>query len=117
MSPPGSPRSSTDHEALFQKYYEKGYDIFDEEYYVAWLHHQHPESVPTSMKSPTKATGDISSSCSDDNHQHSTSSKYMIMCNAPINVMPHLPQVRQGWGHIGVLHQLISKVLTLGATL
>lgn len=47
MSPPGSPRSSTDHEALFQKYYEEGYDIFDEEYYVAWLHHQHPESVPT----------------------------------------------------------------------
>ena len=37
--------------------------------------------------------------------------------NAPINVMPHLPQVGPGWGHIGVLHQLISKVLTLGATL
>ena len=36
---------------------------------------------------------------------------------APINVMPHLPQVGPGWGHIGVLHQLISKVLTLGATL
>ena len=36
---------------------------------------------------------------------------------APINVMPHLPQVGLGWGHIGVLHQLISKVLTLGATL
>ena len=37
-------------------------------------------------------------------------------CNAPINVMPHLPQVGPGWRHIGVLHQLISKVLTLGAT-
>ena len=36
---------------------------------------------------------------------------------APINVMPHLPQVGPGWGHIGVLHQLISKRLTLGATL
>ena len=35
---------------------------------------------------------------------------------APINVMPHLPQVGPGWGHIGVLHQVISKVLTLGET-
>ena len=36
---------------------------------------------------------------------------------APINVMPHLPQVGPGWGHIGVLHQLISKRLTPGAIL
>ena len=46
-----------------------------------------------------------------------TGTSALLHLYAPINVMPHLPQVGPGWGHIGVLHQLISKVLTLGATL
>ena len=40
-----------------------------------------------------------------------------LLSNAPINVMPHLPQIGPGRGYTRVLHQLISKVLTLGATL
>ena len=33
-----------------------------------------------------------------------------------MHLIPHLPQVGPGWGDIGVLHQPISEVLTLGAS-
>ena len=50
----------SDRDSVFKRRFEEGYGIFDEEY-VAWLRRHHPEAVP-------------------DTHQHSTSSKYRIMC-------------------------------------
>ena len=50
-----SPSTDThycDRDALFQKRYEEGYDIYDEEN-VTWLCCNHPDSIPDSHQSST----------------------------------------------------------------
>ena len=37
------------------------------------------------------------------------------VANAPINVMPHLPPLGQGWGNIGDLHGDLCKCPYIGA--
>ena len=72
-----------DRESLFQKCYQEGYDLDDEEY-ATWLRRRHhPESE--NIKSLSHMTGDVSSTCSGDSHQNSNaSSKYMY-----INIFDH----------------------------
>ena len=48
-------------ESTFQKRYEEGFDIYDEEY-LTWLRRHHPESIPPNLKSLTPKTADVSTS-------------------------------------------------------
>ena len=55
---------SNSNEALYQRRYEEGYDLFDPEY-VSWLEQHHPEAVPADRYTLTSAT-DASVSKSQD---------------------------------------------------
>ena len=55
---------SNSNEALYQKRYEEGYDLFDPEY-VSWLEQHHPEAVPADRYTLTSTT-DASVSKSQD---------------------------------------------------
>ena len=50
-----------DHERLFEKRYQEGYDVYDEQY-LEWLRHHHPDSVPTTTK-PGAAQSSASGEC------------------------------------------------------
>ena len=52
-----------DRERLFEKRYQEGYDVYDEQY-LEWLHHHHPDSVPTTT--PVSKPGPAQSSASGE---------------------------------------------------
>ena len=49
--------------SLFQRRYEEGIDVFEDQDYVTWLHLNHPEAVPSdhsSLRSPTSVLDEFS---------------------------------------------------------
>lgn len=63
-APCGSPLFSMEREALFQKRYEEGYDLFDAEY-VAWLRIAHPEMNVSATKDDLSLSGSSGKTCSE----------------------------------------------------
>ena len=51
---------SEDQINLFERRYDNGYDIYDDQMYVAWLQQQHPDDLPVELSLASTSAEDIS---------------------------------------------------------